>query len=577
MRSIVTRKISQWPVSFLVISVLLGVAPRAALGVSLGDPFTVGEGKQGLLETYYVCQEGLQFVKAGWGTAAPKQRLFAITFKGYCGILPAGKAQVPVDSWIPVMLHGAYDYDAGWATELIEAQQGKALYAVLQCSNNPWVTGQTCPVKSLENLTGSAANYGYPISALLLTAALRADLKKWEAAQGSVDPLASWNPGIKKYPSPIAIVTPDLGTQIPAGAAAFPLQLSATSPQPSWIVDLEWARLTAGKDPSIEPLAYQYGTPAGAPKSVIWSQLPTQLTIPGVFAPGLYAVRAKLRSPPSPETDWELFWIGEPDPNLAKYVPGTPYVGMRKVTKLSKVLLIGKGQVKRVIVSDLAKLTMGTPAKPGQAVAAAGRGEVGAQLDSLGKRLATLERQGGKDCVDCPRLRQDLDTLRLQLQSGRTPATSTHEVKRLGQDLQRLEARLGTSAPGSGQPSALPRSSPSATASGAGTTPPIPEASGPRAATRTPGTKLPPIPPPDAEAARLATDLDAFERRLAALGDQGQGLRPKLQELRRDLAARLNPLEARRRLDALVKEADSLDRRLQQVPRGSLAPLPLPR
>ena len=295
-----------------------------------------------------------------------------------------------------------------------------------------------------------------------------------------------------------------------------------------------------------------------------------QVAVTGVFPPGLYAVRAKVHT--SPWTNWQLFWIGEPDPKLAKYLPGVPYAGPVEfdLSKLSKVILIGKGQVKLVNVSDLPKLTQGTAPKTGPGVSPAGGGVVGAQVDSLAKRLATVEQQSGKDCVDCPRLRRDLDALRLQLQPGRMPATSVREAELLGREIERLEARLGPSAPGSRQrPSPRRRQ-------GA----PAPRRRPGRARRRS--RRAPPARRPACPATGFRGDPARgrprrLRRRLAALGDQGQGLRPKLQDLRRDLAARLDPQEARRRLTPSVKENDALERRLQQAPRGGLKPPPAPR
>ena len=72
-------------------------------------------------------------------------------------------------------------------------------------------------------------NFNYPISAILLSNSLRAELKKWEATMGTGDPLAGWNPGLP-LSSQFVVATPNLSTAIPAASASFPLALSGPTP-----------------------------------------------------------------------------------------------------------------------------------------------------------------------------------------------------------------------------------------------------------------------------------------------------------------------------------------------------------
>ena len=364
-----------WLAVSLVGVVLLWALPNGAFGSSLDrQGALIGPGPG-----YYVCHKDLQLVKAGLSEKAPPgQRLFAITLKAFCGIMPeflvqGGSSNYGPVEWVPVMIHGSYDYGARWAVEVVEVQQPKlkALQANVQCNNNPWVTGQACQLKSLENNTGSDASFSYPVSAVLLPTSLRTALQKWEAGQASADQLADWNPGATKPASPFVVVNPNLSITIPAAGPSFQLSLSGPTPPGTAMVKLEWAKLTAGKDPSIEPLVYHYGTPAAAPKSLSWSQLPQQVPVPGVFPPGLYAVRAKVHT--SPATDWRFFWIGPSDPNLAKHIPQAASADVRRaefsrlapgrfeLSRLRQVILIGKGQSKLVNVSDLPKIKAAAP------------------------------------------------------------------------------------------------------------------------------------------------------------------------------------------------------------------------
>lgn len=353
------------------VSVLLGTLAGTAYGSSLDRSGLI----TGKAPGYYVCYKDLQLVKAGLATAAPNQRLFEITLKAHCGILPewylsgGGTQTGPGVDWKPVEIHGSFDYDARWAVEVIDVQEPKAnaLQANVQCQNNPWVTGQACQLTSLANHTGADASFAYPVSAVLLSQSLRMALQKWEAGLNTPDQLTDWNPGATKASSPFAILTPNLSTMIAANAGSFQLSLSGPTTPPTVVVKLEWTKLTAGKDPSIEPLVYQHGVPANAPQSLSWSQLPRQISIGGVFSPGLYAVRAKVHT--SAATEWQFFWIGPPDPDLAKYIPRASFAAARRaefakvasgkfeLSKLQQVILLGKGQSRLVNVSDLRKLT----------------------------------------------------------------------------------------------------------------------------------------------------------------------------------------------------------------------------
>jgi hypothetical protein len=373
MKSPATIPTEHWLAVFLVGVVLLWATPHGALGVSLDrQGALVGPGPG-----YYVCHKDLQLVKAGLSEkAAPGQRLFAITLKTFCGVMPevimeGGSSKFGPVEWAPVMIHGSYDYKANWAVEVVEVQEPKlkALQANVQCTNNPWVTGQTCQLKSLANHTGSDAKFSYPVSAVLLPPSLRTALQKWEAGQASADDLADWNPGAAKASSPFTVVSPNLSSTIPAAGPSFQLSLAGPTAPATVVVKLEWVKLTAGKDPSIEPLVYHYGTPVAAPKTLTWSQLPASVSVPGVFLPGLYAVRAKVHT--SEATEWRFFWIGPPNPNLAKHIPQTPSADARRaefskfaagnfeLSRLRQVILIGKGQSRLVNVSDLPKLKTG--------------------------------------------------------------------------------------------------------------------------------------------------------------------------------------------------------------------------
>jgi len=261
------------------------------------------------------------------------------------------------------------------------------------------VTGKACQLKSLQNNTGADASFPYPVSAMLLSHSLREALQKWEAEMGKGDPLADWNPyqGMSPATKMFAIGAPNLSTAIPADAPAFGLTVTSkyNSPIPGdKVVELEWAKLTAPKDPSIEPFVYHYGTPAGALASLTWGDLPASVPVTGVFPPGLYAVRAKVHMSWNniQESNWQLFWIGDPDPLLAKLIPQgkVPYAGPGKLdfSKLSKVIFVGKGEAKLVNVSELPKLVQAAPSK----AALAPRGDVGAELDALTQRLTPLQQ-----------------------------------------------------------------------------------------------------------------------------------------------------------------------------------------
>jgi len=113
--------------------------------------------------------------------------------------------------------------------------------------------------------------------------------------------LTDWNPVAPMGDPELTIVAPGEGAQLKASSGEFELSLSAAAPQPDWRIELEWIRLGAGKDPSIE----KYTTPAGAPKEVRWSQLPRQVQVADLGGPGRYAVRAKVKG--SPGDTWTSY------------------------------------------------------------------------------------------------------------------------------------------------------------------------------------------------------------------------------------------------------------------------------
>jgi hypothetical protein len=93
------------------------------------------------------------------------------------------------------------------------------------------------------------------------------------------------------------------------------------------------------------------------------------VAVSGVFTAGLYGVRAKVST--SPVTAWQFFWIGPPDPKLAKHLPGETSADRRRMefaklasgtlelSSLRQVILLGQGQSRLINVSELPKLKPG--------------------------------------------------------------------------------------------------------------------------------------------------------------------------------------------------------------------------
>jgi len=152
--------------------------------------------------------------------------------------------------------------------------------------------------------------------------------------------LTDWNPIAPTGDAEVTIVAPAEGAQLVASAGQFELSLNAATPQPDWRIELEWIRLGAGKDPSIE----KYTTPAGAPKEVGWTQLPRQVSVADLGGPGRYAVRAKVKGSPGDT------WTSYRHFTLVGTISSKPLVapGGLGAAEGSKKLDVKPGQVQRL-------------------------------------------------------------------------------------------------------------------------------------------------------------------------------------------------------------------------------------
>jgi len=545
--------LTRWAVALLVILGLVGGASSPGYGVTLDRKGT------GSPPDYFVCHPNIQFQKAGG------KPYFKIELKGFCGIHPGGglPGWTPVD-WMEVKVFGNYNYDTGVAEEDMWAGPKVVLASLTQCPKNPWIHHQPCQVTKVTNETGVNIPGPFPRSAWMISGELAMTLQKWEASYPPKDELEGWQPYSPSGPAQVAVVKPTLNEPIPAGASSFNLELTAiASPTPSWIIEVEWAKIGHPKDPSIEiGGSWTYGTPAGAPKSAAWSQFPLPVPAAGVFAPGLYVVRAKVKTSPD-WTDWRHFWVGQPDPTLEQYAK-VPAQGQFDFSKIKKVLVIGKGEQKLMEISQAAKLLakQGMPAQKAVLPRAEAQAEAARDLDALTKRL-TPHQQDPEGRL----LLREVQGLQRDLAAGPQPGEADRlrrDAQRLSREVDRLEAdflrQQQRAAAGGPAPSAPAK--PEAPAEG----PQPGQPSGPPQVAAVPR----PAPARDPVAEQAAKELETLAKRLTALGanPEAQRFLREVQLLQRRLGS--DPGQA----PAILKEAQRLDREVDRLEAGLRQPAP---
>ena len=296
---------------------------------------------------------------------AQGNKLSATVFiTGICA--PRKEGYLPSGGWKHVTAEGRYDYATGSTSEkVITTSDGwVAVQVFTTCTSNPWAHTPACGAPSqLANNTGITLYGPFPISAHLLPPHLRTALAEWENYKTSEEMLTDWDPNPPQQEEELVIVQPPLS--VPE-EASFTVELNALHPEPSWMVELEWARIDKAKDPSIEiGGSWKYNTPANAPNLVPWSQFPKAIPIPGSFTPGQYALRAKVQGhPDNTKTNWKRFWVGPALADLGKALQAKVDIEGGKAMEYDlgqpgEGLLIGKGEARQFDFGEMPRFEGG--------------------------------------------------------------------------------------------------------------------------------------------------------------------------------------------------------------------------
>jgi hypothetical protein len=142
--------------------------------------------------------------------------------------------------------------------------------------------------------------------------------------------LDDWNPVASKGDVLLTIVSPS--ASIVMGSPSFELAITAASPQPDWMIQVEWALLTSPKDSSLGEESWNVGQPSTAPTLVAWNQFPVRLSTLGAFDGKNYAVRAKVKSQAGNTwTEWKRFQMVSPATLQAMPSPDGPKPKLQRV------------------------------------------------------------------------------------------------------------------------------------------------------------------------------------------------------------------------------------------------------
>jgi hypothetical protein len=123
------------------------------------------------------------------------------------------------------------------------------------------------------------------------------------------DDLSDWDPYAGRAKPKVEIVSPS--GAIPIDGAMDLILAPVASPQPDWVIQLEWARIEAPRDSSLSSERFVPFVPSHSLKGLSWSQNPSKVQVKNMFSPGLYAVRAQVAGDAEEDwTAWHRFAIG---------------------------------------------------------------------------------------------------------------------------------------------------------------------------------------------------------------------------------------------------------------------------